>query len=139
MSKRIGIVGYSTTKFDEWEAKNILYKVFDDILSKYGKDAIIVSGGTMYGIPKMTYFMASNLGLKTVGVICEQGLDDNLFPGLEDIIVEGKDWGDESNVFIDTIDVLYRIGGGPQSLKEVDMAKKKGIPVTEYELEKIEE
>lgn len=138
MSKKIGIVGYSATKFDEWKAKNILYKVFDDIISKYGKDAIIVSGGTMYGIPKMAYFMASNLGLKTIGIICEKGLEDNLFPGLDDIIVEGKDWGDESKKFIENIDVLYRIGGGPQSIKEVEMAKKKGIPVIEYELEKIE-
>lgn len=138
--KKIGIVGYSAAKFDEWQARNLLFKVFDDIMSTYGKDEVmIVSGGTMYGIPKLAYFMAARLGYKTGGVICKEGLDDNLFPTLDELLVEGEHWGDESEKFIDTIDALYRIGGGKQSLKEVEMAKQKGIPVVEFELEKLDD
>lgn len=138
MPKKIGIIGYSAAKFDEWKAKNILFKVFNQIMDEHGSDAIIVSGGTMYGVPKLAYFMTARLGYETIGVICKEGINDKLFPNLSELIVEGEHWGDESEKFIETIDELYRIGGGEQSLKEVEMAKKKGIPVYEYELERMD-
>lgn len=132
---RIGIVGYSGAKFDEWKARNILMSIFEDIMNKYRDGVEIVSGGTMYGIPKLAYYIAALLGYECVGVICKEGLQDKLFPTLKDLIVEGEHWGDESEAFINYIDILYRVGGGPQSLKEVQMAKTKGIPVYEYELD----
>ena len=68
--------------------------------------------------------------------MCKEGYDCDLYP-CDEIYAIGSDWGDESETFINIIDMMYRIGGGPQSLKEVDMAKKKGIPVIEYELDEI--
>jgi hypothetical protein len=64
--KRIGIVGSISVNYNQWQAHNLLFKVFDDIMGKYGKDEVmIVSGGTMYGIVKEAYFMAARLGYKT--------------------------------------------------------------------------
>ena len=40
----------------------------------------------------------------------------------------------DSEDFIDIIDVLIKIGGGPQSEKEFDMAKKDGVPVMEFDV-----
>ena len=40
-------------------------------------------------------------------------------------IIVGTNFGDESQTFIDYIDVLVRIGGGKQSREEVEMFKKK--------------
>ncbi len=47
----------------------------------------------------------------------------------------GDEWGDESEKFLDSIDVLVRIGGGKQSMAEVKKAKEMGIKVIEHELE----
>jgi hypothetical protein len=46
----------------------------------------------------------------------------------------GEQWGDESAAFLAAIDVLIRIGGGPQSLAEAARAKELGIRVIEREL-----
>jgi len=53
---------------------------------------------------------------------------------LNDLIVEGQDWGDESEKFLSMLDVLYKIGGGNQSITEFEKAKELGIEVHEYEL-----
>lgn len=136
----IGFVGYSGAKFDEDEGLSLVFKAFTDLQDKYeGQDIKIVSGATMYGIPKIVYEVATTFGYKTVGVMCKRGYDKDseLFP-CDEIYAIGENWGDESKLFIEKIDALYRIGGGPQSIKEVKMAKEKGIPVMEYELKKIE-
>lgn len=43
-------------------------------------------------------------------------------------------FGDESRSFINGIDVLYKIGGGEQSDKELKMAKENKIECFEYDL-----
>jgi hypothetical protein len=49
-------------------------------------------------------------------------------------IIVGDNWGDESKTFLDSIDMLVRVGGGKQSLEECNEAKKQGIKVVEYDL-----
>jgi len=53
---------------------------------------------------------------------------------VDEIIWVGKSFGDESQAFIDMIDVLVKIGGGEQSEKELQMAEEEDITVLEYEL-----
>jgi hypothetical protein len=135
----IGFIGYSAAKFDEKKAKDIIIKIFDHIDINYDKEQIkIVSGGTLFGIPKLVYYEAAKRGYKTVGVICKHGWDsDNeLFP-VDELFTEGENWGDESNKFIEMLDHLYKLGGGKQSIKELSLAKNKGIPAFEYKLEEI--
>jgi hypothetical protein len=137
----IGFVGYSGTKFDEKKAKDIINKIFDEIDGKYKKHGVpvkIVSGATLYGIPKLVYYEAVKRGYKTVGVMCKHGwdTDNGLFP-VDELYTEGNNWGDESDKFIGMLDDFYKIGGGKQSIKELQMAKDKGIPTHEYELEAI--
>ena len=44
-------------------------------------------------------------------------------------------WGDESEMFLKSINILVRIGGGRQSMREIEMAKKiKEIDILEYNL-----
>ena len=130
----VGFVGYSSGKFDEKKAKKIIDEIFSKELSR--KD-IIVSGGTNLGIPKLVYEKAKSLNMETFGIMCKKGYDYEIFP-VDTLIVVGEDWGDESDEFLSSIEILYRIGGGKQSLEEVKKAKKMGLTVKEYELEKIE-
>jgi hypothetical protein len=136
---KIGFVGYSGAKFDEKQAQDIIDKIFKEINKLRQTEPIeIVSGATYMGIPAMVYDEASDYDFKTIGVMCKEGYECDLYP-CDEIYAVGSDWGDESDTFIGMIDRMYRIGGGKQSLEEVQKAKKKGIPVFEYELPEIKE
>lgn len=130
---KIGIVGYSTQKFNIEEAKRIIKKEFDKLEENYGKDIEIVSGLTAMGIPLLAYQEAKRRGWKSVGIACKEAFQFKLFPVDKQIIV-GEKWGDESETFLNYIDILIRIGGGEQSKKETALAKKKGIKIIEYNL-----
>jgi len=132
MSK-IGVVGYSDDKvFDHDIAKALLAIAFD-IIDKEYSDVEIVSGLTDVGVPGMAYRMAEKREWKTVGLSAQEAKEYDCFDVDEEIIV-GDKFGDESEDFIKTIECLVRIGGGDQSMKETEMAKKKGIKVYEYDL-----
>lgn len=134
MSK-IGVVGYSDDKvFDHDIAKALLAIAFD-IIDKEYSDIEIVSGLTDVGVPGMAYRMAEKYGWKTVGLSAQEAKKYDCFDVDEEIII-GEKFGDESEDFIKTIECLVRIGGGDQSMKETEMAKKKGITVYEYDLPK---
>lgn len=130
--KIIGFVGYSAMKFDESKAKEIIHTIFESFNDD--EDYVIVSGATNMGIPKLVYEEAENYDMYLMGVMCKDGYTCELYP-CDNILAVGNNWGDESETFIDLIDELYKIGGGPQSEKETEMALKKGIPVYDYKLE----
>jgi len=130
---KIGFVGY-LSNFDENKANAILKAIFEQLMNNYKSDEIeIVSGATNIGIPKLVYEHAKKFGIKCIGVMCKKGYEYELFP-CDEIYAIGNDWGDESEFFTSFIDALIRIGGGKQSLNEVELATKKGKIVTEFEL-----
>lgn len=132
---RIGVVGYSPpTKFDETEATRILNKAYDNIERQYaGKPKAVVSGLTNFGIPALAYREAVLRNWRTVGIACSKAKSLECFPVDEEQII-GKEWGDESSTFLKSLDVLIRVGGGKQSIKETFEFKKTGRPVFEYDL-----
>ncbi|MNB98632.1 hypothetical protein D3C75_458880 [compost metagenome] len=128
----IGFVGYSSSKFNEQEA----IKIIDDIFKDLNEKDIIVSGGTSLGIPKLVYEKAKKLNMKTIGIMCKKGFEYDVFP-VDQLIVTGVNWGDESEEFLSSIEVLYKIGGGNQSIEEAKKARKMGIDVHEFNLNEI--
>jgi hypothetical protein len=137
---KIGFVGYSGGKFDETKAIEIIDSIFDKIIEiakqENEKDIVIISGATNMGIPKLVYERAVKDNLKTIGVMCKEGYTCELFP-CDEIYALGNNWGDESDKFLSMLDVLFRIGGGPQSMAEIKKAKEMGIYVSEFELPEI--
>ena len=138
MSKKVGVVGYSGKKFDEILGTALFVVAMDIVKSEHGSDLTIVSGLTDLGIPSIAYKYAFDNDLKTVGVACSQAEEYDCFDVDEKHIV-GDEWGDESETFLDMIDIMIRIGGGDQSMEEVESAKKKDIDVYEYDLPHQEE
>ena len=131
---RIGLVGYSRDNFDHELAEQYLRQAFETLKQQFNRHVVLVSGWTDCGIPALGYRVAKELGWKTEGLSAQQAMEYDLFPVDYSKIV-GEKFGDESEYFINSISKLIRVGGGPQSLKEVQMAKEKGIPVIEFELE----
>ena len=131
----IGVVGYSDDKvFDHNIAKALLAIAFDIVEADLpDKEYELISGLTNMGVPKLAYEMAEKRGWKTVGLSAKEAQEYDCYPVDEEIIV-GENFGDESEEFIKSIDCLIRIGGGKQSMEETEWAKEEKLPVYEYDL-----
>ncbi len=131
---KIGVVGYSSKKFDVDLAKKFLNDTFNRIEEKYpNKQIVIVSGLTNLGISGLTYNIAKKRGYNTVGIACSKANEYECFPVDKKIIV-GEYWGKESSTFIEYIDIAIMVRGGKQSLEEINQIKKRDKPVYEYNL-----
>lgn len=131
---KIGVVGYSAQKFEETEAVRMLREAYDSINSQYAdKLKVVVSGLTDLGIPALAYREAISRNWRTMGIACSKAKDYDCFPVDEEIIV-GSEWGDESQTFLESLDVLVRVGGGKQALRETVQFRESGKPVLEYNL-----
>ena len=92
----------------------------------------IVSGYTDRGIPALSYVLAKlycktfhgYIDFTTTGFAPKKALSDKRCKVDKEIIV-GENFGDESEAFVDYVDVLIKIGGGEQSIKEFALFKKK--------------
>ena len=134
---KIGVAGYSAQKFDEDEALRLLTEAYNTIEKEYtDEQKEVISGLTDLGIPALAYREAVNRSWKTVGIACSKARKYACFPVDEEIIV-GDEWGDESQTFLDTIDILVRVGGGKQAHSEASKAKERGKRTLEYELNTI--
>lgn len=130
----IGVIGYSAQDFNESEARDALKKLLDDIKSNNpDKNYTIVSGLTNLGVPKLAYEVATQQGLKTVGIACSKAREFETFD-VDEEIIHGSEWGDESEEFLSYVDVIIKIGGGSQSEEEAKKAEQQGIPVLSYKL-----
>jgi hypothetical protein len=128
---RIGVVGYSAQKFDVAKARELLNEAFD--MCRDDKTDWVVSGLTDLGIPAVAYRIAEENGMNTMGIACVKAKKHECFP-CDRVHIQGNNWGDESEMFLAAIDVLIRVGGGPQSFAEVARAKELGIWVIEKDL-----
>lgn len=132
---RIGVVGYCPpTKFDEIEARRLIVEAYSEVAKHYTGDSLtIVSGLTNVGILAIAYEEAVKRNWTTVGIACAKVAGHALFPVDEKVIV-GESWGDESATFTSMLDGMIRVGGNKQSLRETNEVKAQGLPVWEYNL-----
>jgi len=132
---RIGVVGYCPpSRFDKAEAIRMIREAYNKIdIQNPNILKVVVSGLTNIGVPALAYKEAVQRGWRTAGIACEKANEYECFPVDEKIII-GNEWGDESQTFLKSIDVLLRIGMGRQSIKETVGMKAKGKPVFEYDL-----
>lgn len=132
---RIGVVGYSGQTFDTDAAASLLLSGISSAIADHAHttEVEIVSGLTNVGIPALAYELAKKNNWRTVGIACHLAKDYECFPVDREVIV-GDNWGDESNTFLDNVDVIVRVGGGKQSHQEIATFKKSGGRAYEYEL-----
>ena len=132
---RIGVVGYTTQDFDKDKALELIKETYDFLDKRYeGLSKVVVSGLTNIGMSAIAYQEAVDRGWKTVGIACSKAKNMDWFP-VDKHIITGDKWGEESSLFLNSIDLLVRIGGGKQSITETIKMKKMGKPVYEHNLE----
>lgn len=135
---KIGVVGYSSGKFDSDLAQILVGTGLDYLVRNSSSIQFdLVSGLTNTGIPAMAYRVALARGWRTTGIACSLAHDFECFDVDEEIIV-GDQWGDESSTFLNHVDCLLRVGGGDQSHAEVAAFRqlKPYAMVLELELER---
>jgi hypothetical protein len=124
---KIGVVGFSRNQFNKKEAAEKLEKALMKVLSnKSPTEVALVSGYTASGVPKLAYILGDKLGLHSVGFSSKRALSvwSGVYP-VKEVILIGEKFGDESQAFVEYIDVLIRIGGGKQSRHEVELFKNR--------------
>ncbi len=124
---KIGVVGFSRNQFDQKAARTKLKMHLEIILSTHlASELELVSGYTNMGVPRIAYQIADELGITTTGFSAKQALRvrAGLYPVDKKIIV-GERFGDESEAFVAYIDLLIRIGGGPQSRHEAHLFRQR--------------
>lgn len=127
---KIGVVGFSRNDFDLEQAKTVLLRFIRKITAERNpKEVELVSGLTDTGVPRLAYLIADEMGLVTVGFTAKAAFQAKygLYPVQKEIIF-GEFFGDESEEFVKYIDYLIRVGGGKQSLREVELFKEKYSP-----------
>ncbi|MBB3123283.1 hypothetical protein FHS04_000780 [Mesoflavibacter sabulilitoris] len=131
----IGVVGYCPpTKFDIHLANKMINEAYDIIEKKFPETPkMVVSGLTNVGVLKIAYEQAILRKWSTKGVACSLANNYPLFPVDEQIII-GDNWGDESEEFLLNLDCMIRIGMGDQSIRECNIIREKGLPTFEYNL-----
>lgn len=142
---RIGIAGFSGQKFEQATAYSLLKGAFAEVIKQFfdcdlyqvkWEQITVVSGLTNLGIPAIAYDYAVTQSAKTMGIACSKAKDYECFP-CDRVHIIGSEWGDESEAFLASIDVLIRIGGGKQSFAECETARARGIHVVDRDLEAI--
>lgn len=128
---RIGFIGYSAQKFDVEKAKSYIKSILDLLSDPHCE---VVAGLTNLGIPALAYEEALSRGLTTVGFSCSKALKYECFP-VDKRFLFGDNWGDESQSFLEYIDILVIIGGGENTKREELQAREMDIPIIQYPLE----
>jgi hypothetical protein len=140
----IGFIGSVRPDFNHEIARTYIDEVMEKIIDAYEKKKgtytiEIVSGLTNQGVPKLVYEYADKMKYPTIGFAPSRihQIRAGMYPVTKQIII-GTNFGDESAQFLEYIDILVRIGGGPQSHMEVSEFKKlypKNISTTLFEYE----
>ena len=131
----IGVTGFSTDRDIDWsKARKALRKLFTTIKQSdaNGKQVAISSGATNYGVVAVAYQVCHELNMKCIGVASGKPFVDKtlkLSSFLDRSWFIGNNWGDESPVFLQTLDVMVALGGGNQATREVASAAKSGKKV----------
>jgi hypothetical protein len=111
------------------EARAMICRELADRQRRYGARLVVASGATNQGVLRLAYEVCAFLNITAMGIAPRQALD---FPlGKMDYVLPfGRDFGDESDVFVRTIDELIVLGGGAQSQREVFAAATANRPMT---------
>lgn len=96
---------------------------------RYEPRLVMCSGATDAGVLQLAYQEAAKLGITAMGVTPDRTLQYNVGE-MSYLIPFGHEFGDESEAFLQVIDELILMGGGPQSRTETLAAIKLGKPVT---------
>jgi len=127
----MGFVSTSGSVTDTHRLERIAYPLMHGIdSSRVSPHKIVPLGGLtdLRGI-SVGYSAARMAGFETAGIMSWEGTDLPLSKGVNEMIIVGDEWSDESDDFLDLIDILLVLEPGRQGRDEARAAAARGIPV----------
>jgi len=139
MTYVIGVIGQSSqsSAFEE----EVWNKVSVELNRLGGNKTDVMVMGGLTDTPsahRAAYHIARMKGWNVGGIACEKASKHKWFPMNQDgdvLKIAGKHWGDEMEEFINSVDVLIRVGGGKQQSEDVEYARSIGKHVVEVDLD----
>jgi len=135
----IGVIGQSSVSSAYEE------EVWDKVSSELNKldnrhaDVMVLGGLTdTPSAHRAAYMIARRKGWKVGGIACRKADKHKWFPMNQDgdvLKIVGNHWGDEIPELINRVDVLIRVGGNKQMIEYAQMARDRGIEVSEVDLD----
>ena len=108
-------MGYSGGKEFNPEATEIAVRA---LLRQLDSSRVIVSSGaTNIGLPEVVYRVAHELGFQTLGITSLKA-GGNEPARMDYLLNSGNEWGHESDLFVQSSDILVAIGGKNQTYLE---------------------
>lgn len=133
---KIGVVGFSDENKMHPDTYTLLANLIKQICETDVKknSFVFVGGYTNTGINRILYDCCKTNGV-LIGAICSgKHKEYECWPDVDYLEVIGNEWGDESESFVNSLDLIIRIDGGEQSHSEILMAKEKDLQVEEFDL-----
>jgi hypothetical protein len=96
---------------------------------RYAHQLIVASGATNQGVLQLAYEVCEFLNIVAMGVAPDQ-VSNYPLGRMRFMLPFGARFGDESHVFLRTVDELIVLGGGAQSQREVLAAAQTRMPIT---------
>ena len=96
---------------------------------RHGARLVVASGATNSGVLRLAYEVCTFLNITAMGIAPDQALEHPL-SRMHYMLPFGQTFGDESPVFVRTIDELIVVGGGAQSQREIIAAAEIDRPIT---------
>jgi hypothetical protein len=96
---------------------------------RHGARLVVASGATNSGMVPLAYEVCTFLNITAMGIAPDQALEYPLSQ-MQYMLPFGQAFGDESPVFVRTIDELIVVGGGAQSQRELLAAAEIDRPIT---------
>lgn len=130
----LGVVGFAgrwrgpVARHKE-DARRLLTAELEAARARHGDALVVVSGATDAGVLNLTYAACARLGITAMGITAGQAVELTLAP-MRYVVPVGWRFGDESGVFVRSIDGLVMLGGGEQSRRELIAASRRGVPIT---------
>lgn len=133
---KIGVVGFLDEDKIHPDTTKLLEKLVNQLCEMdVSKTSFCFVGGyTNIGINRILYNCCKANGV-LIGAICSgKHKEYECWPNVDYLEVVGYEWGDESETFVNSVDMIIRIDGGAQSHSEILMAKEKDMVTEEFDL-----
>jgi len=126
--ERSGLEGEELARFVA-DAREALGAELSRFRERHGGRLVVATGATNTGVLQLTYELCAGAGVPTLSAAPDASLKYELGP-LRYVIPAGREFGDESDLFVSLCDEFVLLGGGKQSRRETLAASSAGKPVT---------
>jgi hypothetical protein len=126
--ERSGLDAAELTQFVA-DARTALTEELQRVHGLHGERLVVSTGATNTGVLQLTYDICREKNFPTFSVAPDCALNYEVGP-LDYVLPYGREFGDESDLFVQLCDEFILLGGGKQSHREILAAYRAAKPIT---------